>query len=159
MNLFDILLHPDREENPERGEIARAANLLQVGEFQLLQLAYEEWFGRSMDTRECDRLFGDYMLRDQVPHWARHYARQIIALDTAGTLEADNPAYHRYDPHYRAVDPEGVRKFCTAAVLIVGFLGGGLWFSHLPLDQQTSQMFPPYVSDRDIGLTKRVSGP
>lgn len=36
MNFFDVLIHPNREENPERAEVARAANLLQVGEFQLL---------------------------------------------------------------------------------------------------------------------------
>ena len=37
---FQTLIQPDREEHPERALIARAANLLQVGEFQLLQLAY-----------------------------------------------------------------------------------------------------------------------
>ena len=45
MNLFETLIHPDREEHPERAEVARAANLLQIGEFQLLQLAYQDWFG------------------------------------------------------------------------------------------------------------------
>jgi hypothetical protein len=159
MNFFDTLIHPDREENAQRGEVARAANLLQVGEFQLLQLAYEAWFGQEMPPRECDRLFGDYMMRDQVPHWARHYARRIIGLDADGALDDRDAAYHRYDPQFRAVDPGGVRKFCAAAALILVFLGGGLWFSHLPLDRKTSQMFPPYVSDRDIGVTKRGFGP
>jgi len=159
MNLFDTLFHPDREEHPESEEVARAANLLQVGEFQLLQLAYKDWFDKEMPPRECDRLFGDYMLRNDVPHWARHYARRIIGLDAAGTLDDHDAAYHRYDPQYRTVNPEGVRKFCMEAVLIVAVLGGGLWFSHLPLEQHTSQMFPPYVSDRDIGVMKRGSGP
>ena len=62
MNFFDTLIHPDREENLQRSEVARAANLLQVGEFQLLQLAYEAWFGHEMSARECDRLFGEYMM-------------------------------------------------------------------------------------------------
>ena len=38
------LLRPDREEtNLGADEIARAANILQIGEFQLLQLAYKDW--------------------------------------------------------------------------------------------------------------------
>ena len=158
MNLFDALIHPDREEHPERAEVARAANLLQVGEFQLLQLAYKDWFDKEMPTSECDRLFGAYMLHDQVPHWARHYARRILGLDAAGMLDGHDPAYHRYDPHYRTVDPEGVRKFFTAAVFIIAFLGGSLWFSHLSVEEHTSQMFPPYVSDRDVGIPARGSG-
>lgn len=44
MNFWETLLHPDKEEleNPERRVIANAANILQVGEFQLLQLAYRD---------------------------------------------------------------------------------------------------------------------
>ncbi len=56
MNLFETLFHPDREEHPERKEVARAANLLQVGEFQLLQLAYKDWFDKEIPSRECHRL-------------------------------------------------------------------------------------------------------
>jgi len=38
------LLCPEREEtNLEADEIARAANILQIREFQLLQLAYKDW--------------------------------------------------------------------------------------------------------------------
>jgi len=44
MNFFETLIHPDREEleNAERVLVCRAANVLQIGEFQLLQLAYKE---------------------------------------------------------------------------------------------------------------------
>ncbi|MCH7542778.1 MAG: hypothetical protein IIB65_03995, partial [Proteobacteria bacterium] len=44
-NLFQTLMRPDREESEQRAEVARAANLLQLGEFQLLQLAYHDWHG------------------------------------------------------------------------------------------------------------------
>lgn len=157
MNLIETLIHPDREEQRERAEVARAANLLQIGEFQLLQLAYHDRFDRDMPSAEIDRLFGAYMLHDQVPHWARHYARHIIALDAAGMLDERDPTWHRYDPHYRAVDPEGVRKFCTAAAIIAMFVGGTFWITHLSVDR-TSQMFPPYVSDRDIGVGGQDAG-
>lgn len=42
MGLLKTLFNPEHDEHPERAEIARAANLLQVGEFQLLQLAYKD---------------------------------------------------------------------------------------------------------------------
>ena len=42
MKFFKALLRPDREEleSKEKAVISAAANLLQIGEFQLLQLAY-----------------------------------------------------------------------------------------------------------------------
>ncbi len=150
MNLFETLLHPDREEHPERGEVARAANLLQVGEFQLLQLAYEDWFDKDMPSGECDRLFGAYMLHNQVPHWARRYARHIIGLDVVGMLNDRDPTYHRYDPNFQPRRlPNGVRGFCAASAAIILFIGGGIWLSHLTADH-TSQILPPYFSDKVI---------
>ena len=38
---FKTLVKPDWDDNPKRTEIIHAANLLQVGEFQLIQLAYK----------------------------------------------------------------------------------------------------------------------
>lgn len=153
MSLLRTLIRPDREENAERAEVARAANLLQIGEFQLLQLAFREWFGRDIPPGETDRLFGAYMFHNQVPHWARHFARRIIGLDAAGLLDDRDPAYHRYDPNFRPVDPESVHKFCTVALFVAMFLGGTFWVTHFSAER-TSQLFPPYVSDRDIGNVK-----
>ena len=150
MNLFETLLHPDREEHLERGEVARAANLLQVGEFQVLQLAYKDWFDKEMPSHECDRLFGAYMLHNQVPHWARRYARHIIGLDAADMLNDCDPAYHRYDSNFQARRlPDGVRGFCAASAAIILFIGGGIWLSHLTVEP-TSQILPPYFSDKVI---------
>ena len=67
------LLRPDREEtNPEAAEVAQAANILQIGEFQLLQLAYRDWHSAELPETLTDKLFACYMLRKQVPHWTRH---------------------------------------------------------------------------------------
>ena len=35
-NLLKTLLKPDWEDNPKRSEIIQAANLIQIGEFQLI---------------------------------------------------------------------------------------------------------------------------
>jgi len=99
MNLWETLLHPDREEleDAERREVGRVANILQVGELQVLQLAYRAWHGRDLPEALVDRLFHDYMLHNEVPHWARSYARRILRLEESGRLNADQPQYHRYD--------------------------------------------------------------
>lgn len=146
---FKTLIRPDREETPERAEIANAANLIQVGVFQLLQLAYRDWHGHELAPKAADRLFGAYMLDGLVPHWARHYARHIFALDAAGMLDDTDPRYHRYDSDYRTHTPDGVRQFCIAALAITVFVGGGLWMSHLATGGNTS-FLPPYFDEKEL---------
>ena len=50
MSLLQALLHPDHEERvtTDRALVASAANFLDIGEFQLLQLAYWEWYGENI---------------------------------------------------------------------------------------------------------------
>ena len=42
--VIKTLFKPDWDDNPKRSEILHAANLLQIGEFQLIQLAYKAWY-------------------------------------------------------------------------------------------------------------------
>jgi len=151
MSLLQTLIRPDLEEHPERAEVARAADLLQVGEFQLLQLAHSDWFGRDLTADEADRLFASYMLHDRVPSWARHFARRVLALDAAGTLDDRDPAWHRFDADYRTHEPHGLRGFCAAATVIVVVIGGGLWLGFE--DHGASrQVLPPFFSDKELGI-------
>jgi len=99
------------------------------------------------------------MLHKDVPHWAHHYARRIIRLDAAGSLDDRDAAYHRYDPQFRTIEPEGVNKFCLAAALIVAVLGTSLWFSHMPHKRHANQSFALYTSDRDFGVIKHGFDP
>ena len=70
MNLFQTLMRPDKEESElgERMLVAKAANMLQVGEFQLLQLAYRDWHDKDLSESLITILFSSYMLKDEVPH-------------------------------------------------------------------------------------------
>ena len=72
--LLKTLLRPDHEDDPELAQIAQAANILQVGEFQFLQLAYREWHAVDIPETAMDGLFKQYMLNGEVPFWARDYA-------------------------------------------------------------------------------------
>ncbi len=151
MNLFQTLMHPDREEL-ERGQrtlVVKAANILQVGEFQLLQLAYREWHSKDLPEALVSKLFSSYMLKDQVPHWARHYARKIIDADATCGLNDNAPAFHIYDHEYRTSVPDGVRRFWVAVGCLTLLIGGAIVLADLSVTTPASQ-FPPYLNEEDL---------
>ena len=67
--------------------LARAARLLQISDFRFFQLSYYQWYGRNVPEAEMEPLFSDYLLREEVPFWARHLARQIDSLYARDALE------------------------------------------------------------------------
>jgi hypothetical protein len=146
MGLYNTFFHPDRDENPERAEVARAANYLQIGEFQLLQLAYYAWHGEEMPRALCDNIFYTYMVEDKVPSWARHYARRINQAAELGGLDDQDPHYHRYDDDYATSLPIGVRRFIVAATIVLGVVGGGMITSHY-VTEPTGSVLPPYFEE------------
>ena len=116
MNLFDALLHTDQEEDPDRAVVIHAANLLEVGEFQLLQLAFFEWYGREMHCSEKDPFFRSVFLEKKTPGFLRHYARKIVLSGDSDDLEAGAPFYHRYDPViFDRRLPNGIGRFVGVA--------------------------------------------
>jgi len=127
--------------------VAQAANLLQVGEFQLLQLAYYEWHGRDLEPALIDRLFTSYMLKNEVPHWAQHYARKILSFEENGSLDDQNPYYHRYDAEYRQEVPRGMQRFWRAVLVVTVVVGGSIVAASLSVRHATS-VLPPYF-DKD----------
>ncbi len=151
MNFFQTLLHPDREELEmgDRMIVSSAANLLQVGEFQFLQLAYREWFGKDLSEALIARLFSSYMLQNEVPHWARHYARLILSREERGQLDENDPDFHRYDHDYRTFVPQGVRQFCTAVGLLTVFMVTALLVASMSVDKPTS-LLPPYFDAKEL---------
>jgi len=70
MNFFDTLLNPDLDEFPNRTIVCNAANLLDIGEFQFLQLAFVHWHGRDMRQDETGAIFDSFMVHSEVPGWA-----------------------------------------------------------------------------------------
>jgi hypothetical protein len=149
INFFKTLIRPDQEEDPERTVVARAANILQVGEFQLMQLAYHDWYGQELPAALCDQLFQAYMLRDEIPTWARHYARRIIDFEDRGLIDCNDAYYHRYDREYVTHVPQGVRQFTVVSVFLVSILVLGVVIGELAAGEGTS-MLPPYFDQRDF---------
>ena len=151
MTLLETLIHPDREEleMKERLIVISAANQLQVGEFQLLQLAYRDWYDEDLPEALVARLFKSYMLKNDVPPWARHYARRILDRLESGDLDDNALAFHRYDYDYHTSMPRGVQRFwvATAAVIIAVF--GSIYVANEVVDSPTS-MLPPYFEEKDL---------
>jgi len=146
---LDVFIHPGREDNPEKGQIAHAANLLQVGEFQVLQLAYRKAYGKDMDEHQSDRLFDEYMLHDIVPSWALRYADYIAELESRGGLREQDPTYHRYDSDYDSYVPEGARKFIIAVSVLAFVIAGAILVGHYSSFKPTS-VLPPYFDEEEI---------
>ncbi len=149
LNFIKTLIRPDREEDPERDIVARAANILQIGEFQLLQLAYCEWYGRELPIALCDQLFQAYMLHDRIPVWARQYARRIIDFDERGLIDGADAAYHRYDREYVTQVTHGVRRFVLVSMVLVVLVAGGILVGHLSAGNSTT-ILPPYFDLEEL---------
>ncbi|MBT3534741.1 MAG: hypothetical protein HN478_12740 [Rhodospirillaceae bacterium] len=153
MNLLETLLHPDRDEFPNRTIVVTAANLLEIGEFQFLQLAFAHWHGRDMRADETREIFDSFMVRSEVPGWALLYARDICNLDRVSELDGNNPDYHRYDviktPVSRLSPKAG---FLAAVVFLAGTLGGALALANQTANKTNpcSGQFPPCVNTDEI---------
>ena len=153
MKFLQALLHPDHDEDPERATIIDAANLLQIGEYQLVQLAFEHWHGREMTAAEGDRYFDLFMLKRRNLPFILHYSRRIVALAETGRLNDAAPEYHRYDRDYfRTPLSDGWRRFVVAATIVVGALGGGLAMASYTVDitGKCSEILPPCVTAQEL---------
>ena len=57
--LLRTLVKPDWDDNPKRSEILHAANLLHIGEFQLVQLAYKSWYNENLPEDRINKIFSE----------------------------------------------------------------------------------------------------
>ena len=96
-SLLKTLIKPDWDENPKRSEVIQAANLIQIGEFQLIQLAYKSWYKDDLPEEKINTIFNEYMINDIIPIWVTDYAKTIIKLDAANVLDSYDKKYHVYD--------------------------------------------------------------
>ena len=65
-----------------------AANLLQIGEFQLIQLAYKVWYNEDLPEDKINKIFSEYMITGIIPIWVTYYAKDILKLDQANVLDS-----------------------------------------------------------------------
>jgi hypothetical protein len=149
-DFIQTMVKPDWDDNPRKSEILYAANLLEVGEFQFLQLAYKQWFDEELPEHLINTIFRDYTIKNIIPNWARHYARTITHLDNTNQLNSEDPKYHIYDVEFgEPVGNKGLAKFIMVTFSITTFFIFAFYLAIITVDEPTS-LLPPYFEKKNI---------
>ena len=143
--LLKTLIKPDWDDDPKRSEILHAANLLQIGEFQLIQLAYKTWYKEDLPEDKINNIFNEYMVTGIIPVWATYYAKDIIKLDKADVLDSCNEKYHIYDKKLRK--KHGI--FYSIIILFVFLAIHFMAINYVNIEEPAG-FYPPYVEKRIV---------
>ena len=150
--LLKTLVKPDWDENPKRSEILHAANLLQIGEFQLIQLAYKSWYDENLPEDKINKIFSEYMVTGIIPIWVTYYAKDILKLEKANVLDSYNKKYHVYDHEFgKYIDNEKQRKrrgVLYAMVILFVFIASHYMAINYVAYEGSSGFYPPYVEKK-----------
>jgi len=152
--LFKTLIKPDWDDNPKRSEILEAANLLQIGEFQLIQLAYKIWYKEDLPEDKINKIFSEYMITGIIPIWVTYYAKDILKLDKAKVLDSYNQKYHVYDHEFgEYIENDKQRKrrgiFYSIVVGFV-FIASHYMAINYVEDEGSASFYPPYIEKRVV---------
>jgi hypothetical protein len=150
--LFKTLIKPDWDDNPKRSEIIQSANLLQIGEFQLIQLSYKAWYKKDLSEDKINKIFNEYMVDGIIPIWVIYYAKDIIKLDKANILDGYNNKYHVYDNEFgKHISDEKQRKsrgiFYT---IVIGFVFIASHYMAINNVEEPAGFYPPYIEKKII---------
>ena len=152
--LLKTLIKPDWDDNPKRSEILHAANLLHVGEFQLIQLSYKSWYNEDLPEDKINKIFSEYMVTGIIPIWVAHYAQDILKLNKANVLDSFNDKYHVYDHEFgKYISTEKQRKrrgIFYALIIGIVFIGSHYMAINYVKDEESAGFYPPYVEKRVV---------
>ena len=153
-NLLKTLIKPDWDDNPKRSEILSAANILQIGEFQLIQLAYKVWYKENLPENRINKIFEEYMVRGIIPIWVTYYANDIIKLNTANVLNGYDEKYHIYDYEFGTYiqdDKQRRRRgILYATIIAIIFVTSHYMAIHYVKDEGSAGFYPPYIEKRVV---------
>ena len=153
-DFIHTLIKPDWDNNPKRSEILDAANLLQIGEFQLIQLAYRVWYKENLPEDKVNKIFEVYMIRGIIPIWVTYYARDIIKLDNANVLNGYDEKYHVYDHEfgeYICNDKHRRRRGIQyATIIILVFIFTHFMAINYVEVEEAASFYPPYIEKRVV---------
>jgi len=147
--LVKTLIKPDWDDNPKRSEILNAANVLQIGEFQLIQLAYKVWYKKDLPEEKINKIFSEYMVSGIIPIWVTYYAIDILKMENANVLNAYDEKYHVYDHEFgESIKDEKKRKrlgIFYAFIVGIVFIGSHYMAANYVSIEEPADLFPPYV--------------
>ena len=152
--LLKTLIKPDWDENPKRSEILNAANLLQIGEFQLIQLAYKIWYKEDLPEKKINKIFSHYMISEIIPIWATYYARDIIKMENANVLNSYDEKYHIFDHEFGTyIYDEKQRKrrgLLYTTIIAFVFIASHYMAINYVEDEESAGLYPPYIEKRVV---------
>ena len=152
--LFKTLVKPDWDDNPKRSEILHAANLLHIGEFQLIQLSYKSWYNEDLPEDKINKIFSEYMVTGIIPVWVTHYAQDILKLNKANVLDSFNNKYHVYDHEFgKYISTEKQRKrrgIFYALIIGIVFVASHYMAINYVEDEGSAGFYPPYVEKKVV---------
>ena len=150
--LVKTLIKPDWDDNPKRSEILNAANLLHVGEFQLIQLAYKVWYKEDLPEEKINKIFSEYMVTGIIPIWVTYYAQDILKLSKANVLDSFNDKYHVYDHEFgKHISTEKQRKrrgIFYALIIGIVFIASHYMAINYVEDEESAGFYPPYIEKK-----------
>ena len=152
--LLKTLVKPDWDDNPKRSEILNAANILQIGEFQLIQLAYKVWFREDLPENKINKIFEEYMIRGIMPIWVTYYAKDIIKLDNANVLNSYDEKYHVYDHEFGTYIYDNKQRrrrgVLYATIIAIVFIASHYMAISYVDDEGSAGFYPPYIEKRVV---------
>ena len=152
--LLRTLVKPDWDDNLKRSEILHAANLLHVGEFQLIQLSYKNWYNEDLPEDKINKIFSDYMVTGIIPIWVTYYAQDILKLNKANVLDSFNDKYHIYDHEFgKYISTERQRKrrgIFYALIIGMVFVASHYMAINYVEDEGSASFYPPYVEKKVV---------
>ena len=152
--LLKTLIKPDWDDNPKRSEILHAANLLHIGEFQLIQLAYKSWYSEDLPEDKINKIFSEYMVTGIIPIWVTDYAQNILKLNKANVLDSFNDKYHVYDHEfgkYISTEKQRRRRGIFYALIVgIVFIASHYMAINYVEDEGSAGFYPPYVEKRVV---------
>ena len=152
--LLKTLIKPDWDEDPKRSEILHAANLLQIGEFQLIQLAYKVWYKENLPEDKINNIFSEYMITGIIPIWVTYYAKDILKLDQVNVLDSYNEKYHVYDHEFGAYIYDNKQRkrrgILYATIIAFVFVATHYMAINYVESEESAGFFPPYIEKRVV---------
>ena len=150
--LLKTLVKPDWDDNPKRSEIIHAANLLQIGEFQLIQLAYKGWYKKELPEDKINKIFSEYMVSGIIPIWVTYYAIDILKMENAKVLNCHDEKYHIYDHEFGSYirDEKQRRTRGIFYAIIIAFVFIASHYMAANYSEEPAGFYPPYVEKKVV---------
>ena len=152
ISLLKTLIKPDWDDSPKRSEILHSANLLQIGEFQLIQLAYKVWYKEDLPEHKINKIFSEYMITGIIPIWVTYYAKDIIKLDNVNKLNSYNEKYHVYDHEFGDYihNEKQRRRRGIFYTILIGFVFIASHYMAVNYVEEAAGFYPPYIEKRVV---------